>query len=310
MRALAVTDIHHNCSLAHLVRYGFHVSNLYKLIGFDTLNPVNQRVVMPSNLADWLIGQGRHFITSQDAANLLDVRPHDVWASLNRARQARKVISVTKGGWVPVPPEYRDAGAPPPLHYIDPLMKHLGHPYYVGFLSAAALHGAAHHPPMVLQVVTTARLRDRRIGGSQISFIQRAATAQRATQLVNTATGRVLVSTSATTVLDLADSPERGGGISNVATVIGDLLISRLLDLDAVPVAASEFPAAAVQRAGWLLQLMAPETGVEDSVSAVLEELSQMVSSEWAPLAPGSQFVGKRDDRWRVVLNTEVEHDL
>ena len=265
---------------------------------------------MPSNLADWLIGQGRHFITSQDAANLLDVRPHDVWASLNRARQARKVISVTKGGWVPVPPEYRDAGAPPPLHYIDPLMKHLGHPYYVGFLSAAALHGAAHHPPMVLQVVTTARLRDRRIGGSQISFIQRAATAQRATQLVNTATGRVLVSTSATTVLDLADSPERGGGISNVATVIGDLLISRLLDLDAVPVAASEFPAAAVQRAGWLLQLMAPETGVEDSVSAVLEELSQMVSSEWAPLAPGSQFVGKRDDRWRVVLNTEVEHDL
>ena len=220
------------------------------------------------------------------------------------------MISVTKGGWVPVPPEYRAAGAPPPLHYIDPLMNHLGHPYYVGFLSAAALHGAAHHPPMVLQVVTTARLRDRRIGGSHISFIQRACTAQRAAQLTNTATGRVLISTSATTVLDLADSPERGGGISNVATVIGDLLISRLLDLDAVPAAASGFPTAAVQRAGYLLQLMAAETDIEDSVTAVLKELSQMVSSEWAPLAPGSDCVGERDNRWRVVLNTEVEHDL
>ena len=220
---------------------------------------------------------------------------------------------MTKGGWVPVPPEYRDAGAPPPLHYIDPLMKHLGHPYYVGFLSAAALHGAAHHPPMefaVLQVVTTARLRDRRIGGSQISFIQRATTTQRATQLANTATGRVLVSTSATTVMDLAGSPERGGGISNVATVIGDLLISRLLDLEALPVAASEFPAAAVQRVGYLLQLMATETGVENSVSDALEALSQMVSSDWAPLAPGSQCVGNRDDRWRIVLNTAVEQDL
>ena len=274
------------------------------------MSPVTRAVAAPSNLADWLLGQGCHFITSRDAADLLGVAPPDVWASLTRARQARKVVSVTKGGWVPVPPEYQAAGAPPPLHYIDPLMSYLGHPYYVGFLSAAALHGAAHHPPMVLQVATPARLRDRQIGSSQISFIQRAAAGQRETQRSNTPTGRVTVSTSPTTVMDLADTPDRGGGISNVATVIGDLLVSRLLDLESLPAVASEFPTAAVQRAGCLLQFMAAETGVEDSVSGVLDEMSTMVGADWAPLAPGHECSGERDSRWRIVLNAAVEHDL
>lgn len=290
--------------------HGFGVSKLYKLTDFDTLNPVGQRVVAPSNLADWLIGRGQHFITSQQASALLGVQPNEVATSLGRARQARKMVSVTKGAWVPVPPEYRQAGAPPPLHYIDPLMAHLGHPYYVGFLSAAAIHGASHHPSMILQVVTSARLRDRQIGGSRIGFIQRAAAAGRATQQSDTPTGRVAVSTSPTTVLDLAGSPGRGGGVSNVATVIGDLLASGLLDIESLPGVAATFPAAAVQRAGYLLEYMAAETGVEASVADVLDELSRMPGTDWAPLTPGGSRQGARDQRWRIVANTTVEHDL
>ena len=163
---------------------------------------------------------------------------------------------------------------------------------------------------MVLQVVTPARLRDREIGGSRISFIQRSAAGERETQQSNTPTGRVTVSTSPTTVMDLADSPDRGGGVSNVATVIGDLLISRLLDLESLPAVASGFPVAAVQRVGYLLEFMATETGTEDSVSDVLEKLSAMVSVDWAPLAPGSKGSDERNNRWRIVLNAAVEHDL
>ena len=99
-------------------------------------------MVAPGGLADWLMGRGRHFVTTGDAAELLGVAPGVVWSSLDRARQAGKMVSVTKGGWVPVPPEYRNAGAPPPVHYIDQMMNHLGHAYYVGFLSAACFYGA------------------------------------------------------------------------------------------------------------------------------------------------------------------------
>ena len=49
-----------------------------------------------------------------------------------------------------------EAGAPPPLHYIDPLMRHLGHPYYVGLLSAARLHDRVAGP------------RERWLGGARI----------------------------------------------------------------------------------------------------------------------------------------------
>jgi len=43
--------------------------------------------------------------------------------------------------------EYRVAGAPPASWYIDDFMKAVGTPYYVGVLTAAALHGAAHQAP-------------------------------------------------------------------------------------------------------------------------------------------------------------------
>jgi hypothetical protein len=51
----------------------------------------------------------------------------------------------------PRPLEYREAGGPPASWFIDDLMRFLGQPYYVGLLSAAAIHGAAHQQPMVFQ---------------------------------------------------------------------------------------------------------------------------------------------------------------
>ncbi len=138
-----------------------------------------REMVPPRELADWLIGRGRHFVSTTEIAGILGVPAASVPASLERARAAGKLIRVTKGGWVPVPAEYRIAGAPPPSHFVHQLMEHLGHPHYVGFLSAAAVHGASHQVPMVFQVVTPARLRERRIGRGRLQFIHRTATPQR-----------------------------------------------------------------------------------------------------------------------------------
>jgi hypothetical protein len=71
-----------------------------------------------------------------------------------------------------VPPEYLGWGAPPPTHFIDAWMGHLGHPYSVGILSAAAHHGIAHHAVQVFQVATAARLRDRIIGRAVFEFVR------------------------------------------------------------------------------------------------------------------------------------------
>ncbi len=263
--------------------------------------------VNPSALADWLIARGRHFVTTDEVAELVGVEPTVVSASLQRPREANKIVSVTKGGWVPVPPEYREAGAPPPLHYIDPLMRHLGHPYYVGLLSAARLHGASHQVPMVLQVVTPALLRDRRIGSNRIEFIRRSSTARRPTVERNVPTGRINVAAPAVTVLDLVEAPAAGGGLGNVATVIGDLLQEGAIDPDALAEAAAGYPSAVAQRTGYLVEHMAGEV----DASIHLDRLEQLLTdATYTVLDPQRPRQGAHDRRWRVIANTDVEHDL
>lgn len=263
--------------------------------------------VTPSRLADWLIARGRHFVTTREVAELVGVDPGVVPVSLQRARDAHKIVSVTKGGWVPVPPEYREVGAPPALDYIDQMMRHLGHPYYVGFLSAAQMYGASHQAPMALQVATPALLRDRHIGRNRIEFVRRAATASRPTQLHTVPTGRVIVATPAVVVLDLVESPQHGAGLGNVATVIGDLLHEDALDGSAIAEAAMGYPVRVVQRVGHLIEFMADVTDKPIDLEALADLVDARV---YTPLDPRQPAEGARDERWHVIVNTEIEHDL
>jgi predicted transcriptional regulator of viral defense system len=263
--------------------------------------------VTPSTLADWMMARGRHFASVDEVASWIGVAPGSVSDSLHRARAARKVVSVTKGGWVPVPPEYREAGAPPPLHYIDPLMRHLGHPYYVGFLSAARLHGASHQVPMVLQIATPALLRDRTVGGSRLQFIRRSTAADRPTVLRNVPTGRITVSSPETTVLDLVEAPDLGAGLGNVATVIGDLLLEAAINPDRLAAAAAGYPTAVAQRAGYLIETMANDVGVTVDLDALGDALDGAPSIALDPQEPRK---GERARRWGVTVNTDIEHDL
>jgi predicted transcriptional regulator of viral defense system len=260
----------------------------------------------PGELSDWLVGQGRHFISSAEVANLLGISVSSVPASLERAREAGKLVSVTKGGWVPVPAQYRTAGAPPPSHFIDQLMAYLGHPYYVGFLSAAAIHGASHQATMVFQVVTPAKLRERKVGRGRLRFIERQATTDRARQQHNVPTGRIWVATPEVTVFDLVESPSEGAGLSNVATVIGELLLDNQLDPATMASISKLYPAAVAQRVGYLIEHMANETGAAFDTEKLRRSL---VDVRYRDLSPGDGN-GHRDKQWHLVINTEIEHDL
>ena len=273
---------------------------------FDTLSGMVRADVSPSGLADRLIGQGKHFVSTVEVAEILGVDAASVPASLERARKAGKLISVTKGGWVPVPAEYRNAGAPPPSHFIHQLMEHLGHRYYVGFLSAAAIHGASHQAPMVFQVVTPARLRERWIGRGRIRFIQRSAAGERPRLQHSVPTGRIWVSTPEVTIFDLVEDPRDGAGLSNVATIIGDFLLDSSLDPAKLASVGATYPAAVAQRAGYVIDFMAGEVGAELDTSPLRERLG---GSRYRLLSP-SGGDGHHDQRWHVVVNTRIEHDL
>lgn len=60
---------------------------------FDSLGGTIEMDASPSQLSDWLIGHGRHFISTAEVAEIYDINPASVPAGLERARGAGKLIS-------------------------------------------------------------------------------------------------------------------------------------------------------------------------------------------------------------------------
>jgi predicted transcriptional regulator of viral defense system len=266
------------------------------------------RSTVPRDLPDWLISHGKHWITTDEIASTLAVPVEHVPSIVARHRRAGRLFSPTRGGYVPIPAEYRSWRAVPASHFIDLMMRYLDHDYYVGYLSAAEVHGAAHQRPQVFQVITNARLNDRAFDRVGIEFTTSAKAAERPTTTINTPTGTMKVSIPEITVLDLVANPARGGGLSNIATVMGELLEEGLLDVQRLAELAKEYPTAVSQRAGWLLERVAAEIGVEvdlDPLAAVSHARRKPT-----PLAASGRRAGPLDDRWNVIVNADVEPDL
>ncbi len=256
--------------------------------------------VEPRDLADWLLARGRHWVTTIEAAELLGIPTHHVAPSLAQSRRRGLLFSPTKGLYVAIPPEFRSWGAVPAAHFVDPMMRHVGHDYYVCLLSAAEVHGFAHQRPQVFQVMTPARLRDRAFGRVRIEFITSVHTSDRPADLVNTPTGTMRVSTREATVLDLVSFPRASGALFNVATIIGEMLTEDAVDVGRLAEVAAGYPASVVQRVGWLLDHLAAQNDVAVDTEPLLPLASPRTTP--TPLDPGHGRSGTLDRRWNVIV--------
>lgn len=86
-------------------------------------------------------------------------------------------------------------------------MKYFNQPYYVSYLSAAQLYGAAHQKPQRFQVVTLKNRRPIRCGRIYIEFIANKDIHHMPTKTMNTYTGQMLVATPEVTAADLVSAP-------------------------------------------------------------------------------------------------------
>lgn len=266
----------------------------------------SRSLAQPRHLPDHLLAEGVSWATTEELAGRLGVEPARVPDSLERARAAGRILSITKGAWLVVPPEYLHWGAPPPTHYVDAWMRHLGHPYYVGLLSAAAHHGIAHHAAQLFQVVTTARLRDRTIGRSRIDFVHAVAVASRPTVVATVPTGRLAVASVEVTLLDLVTHPKRSGGLGNVATIVANAVQEGRIDAQRIVAAADGFRPAVVQRLGFVIERAANHLGR----NLDLEAMAQFARGRRiVPLDLRGPAHGATDPSWRVLVNAPLEID-
>ncbi|MCX6536905.1 MAG: type IV toxin-antitoxin system AbiEi family antitoxin [Actinobacteria bacterium] len=274
----------------------------------DTMRKASDRPAAPKDLADWLLARGQHWVTTPEVADLFEMPTNQVWAAAARLVKKNQLFSPTRGAYVPIPPEFRFWGAVPASHFIDALMKHLGHDYYVGYLSAAEVHGSAHQRPQVFQVLTSARLKDRTFGRVRIEFTSSAHLSRRPVVSVNNPTGVMKVSSPEVTVFDLVASPQHGGGLSNIATVIAELLDTNRLSNSALAEIAGLYSVAVRQRVGWLFDSVLSHISSEFDLSALAQTINGRV--EPTPLDASGQRAGHLDDRWNILVNTDVEPDL
>ena len=272
----------------------------------------------PSELADFLLERGDRFVTTEQIAHLLGVRPERVSRSLTVPRRDKRMLCVTKGGWVPVMQGHL-SGTQPPFGYIDEMMEHLGHPYCLGYRSAADMHGASHFGCHVVQVITTARLRSRLLGTWPVVFVTRPDLDRVPILTLLTGDSLAKVTSPEATAFDLVARPDLAGGPSDAMTLIGELLRLAPMDGALLADAASLYPAAVVRRTGFLVDFLqselswdmdepldlAPLQGYVDALPKRVVRLSAGRDWPWRLENPRHERI---DRRWGVRVDDVLEY--
>jgi len=252
--------------------------------------------------ADWALSHGLSSLTTQEAAELLGTTANQVPQRLATARKRGEWMTPARGLWVPVPPEYRMWGGSPALEFIDAMLAHLKTEYYLGWLSAAAVHGAAHHAPQVTQVAVSRMIRSRVIGRVRLEFFVRRNLSLLPYKLQTVRSGNVRVSTIEVTALDLCSDIATCGGMDNVATVIASLAEACKLSVQTIVKIGEFYSPAAVRRLGWLLENYANLPDL-----CTLQAYAHGCSKAASVLDPLNKPGGTLDKKWMVRINSKVE---
>ncbi len=261
-------------------------------------------VTKPNRLPDELLAEGISSFDAEFAAQRTGLARDRVHGALKRLTDAGEIFSPARGFYAIIPAQYRSWAAVPAAWFVDPMMRHLHRAYYVGLLSAAEQHDAAHQRPQAFQVIVDKYLPDRSFGRVRLQFIVNRQAAKLPVASVNTPTGTMRVSTPPVTALDLAHRPLDSAGLDNVATVLIELTEQHPVVAADLIAIAPLYPSGSVRRLGYLLEHYG-DAHLDDLVAHL-----QPDRREPAPLDSSGPRRGHVDPRWNVRVNATVEPDL
>jgi predicted transcriptional regulator of viral defense system len=273
---------------------------------FSLVVTIGKKTIDASSYVRGLMARGQYTFTLEDATKTLKIGRVATRAALRRLRDKKVVVSPARAFYVIVPPEYERLGCLPAEQFISELMSFFREPYYVGLLSAAELHGAAHQKPQEFQVVTT-RNRKMILGGRvTIRFIAKKWIDNVPTMPIKTPRGFIQVSTPEATALDLLLYPEHVGGLSNAATVLSEL--SEKMDPKKLKEAASIVPnISSIQRAGFLFDRVLRKARLAEPLEAAVRKRGKAIIPL---LASGTRKGVMIDPKWKLFVNEKVEPDV
>ena len=250
-----------------------------------------------------LAAHGRYHFTSSELHSALGVSKAAVRQALSRLASKGEIASPARGFYVIVPPEYKRLGCLPADQFIPALMDQRNIRYYVGLLSAAQYHGAAHHRPQEFQVVVERNRPAIVCGAVRVVFVARRNLAAVPVERFNNPRGTVIASTVEATAIDLVGYMNRAGGVDRLAGILSEL--GEDMDPECLIDAAKSASILWAQRLGYLLE----HVGVEDRVVPLKEYVRQRARN-YTKLLPGADARdAPRSKDWRLLVNARFDAD-
>ncbi len=226
--------------------------------------------------------------------------------ALSRLSEKGKIISIYKGYYLILPPQYSIKGILPPVLFLDAFFKFLNRPYYVSLINAAAFHGASHQQPQEYFVMTSfPAMRATQKKGLKINYVSIDKIPEKLLEKRKTEAGYLTISNPALTATDLVQFEKRIGGLNRAATILNELmevLKPSNFNNDILTHAA----VTTLQRLGYLLEFICLNSGLSNALFKKMEQ--QRLRLFRIPLKASGQANGfSSDNRWKVIVNTEID---
>jgi predicted transcriptional regulator of viral defense system len=228
--------------------------------------------------------------------------------ALKRLTDKGKILSISKGYYIIIPPQYSTKGIIPPAMFLDAFMRELNRPYYLGLLNAAAFHGASHQQPQEFFVITSFPvLRPTLKKGLKINYISIRNFPAKQLDQRKTEAGYIYISNPGLTATDLIQFEKRIGGINRAATVINELS-ETITPADFDQTLLDNAPVTALQRLGYILEFACSNQILADALYDKMH--TNGLKLYRIPLKASGMTAGfSSDNRWQVIVNTEIEID-
>ena len=251
-----------------------------------------------------ILGQGRYCFTLNEAANATGVDGQALNMVLQRLKNDGWVVPFSRGFYLALDIQHQAAGMLDPEWFVDDWAKFLGVEYYVGGLSAAAVHGAAHQRPFVFQVFMPRNMRAVSKGGVNVEAFCKRNIQDDSVEQRKSPAGYFRVSKPELTAYDLLAYPRCCPSLDLAATVFAELGESiESLRLQQLP--AKDAITAVLQRVGWLLD----RTGWREKTDGLHDALGSL-RQVWRPLDSRLPRDGDRNSRWKIIENSDVQPDV
>tara|TARA_R110002051_G_scaffold161672_1_gene233250 strand:- start:6453 stop:7262 length:810 start_codon:yes stop_codon:yes gene_type:complete len=254
---------------------------------------------------DKIRAKGRFAFTLDEIRNQFNISDKAISQNLYRLKSKNKIVQIRKEFYTILPPEYSNQGIIPTNLYIDDMMLALNKEYYIGLISAAAIHGASHQQSMETFVITEKpALRNIKNKKLKINFYVKNYWNKEYIKQIKTDAGYMNVSSPELTALDLLYYIS-SLGMNRVVTILEELC--EVVKASELKKTAKNYPQkAAIQRLGYLSETIL----YNQKLSEVLYESIDLKKGANIPLMPGRSKIGEVNPKWKIIHNVKIESDL